>query len=641
MNSTLGVSRQTLQILHEEFCRGHKILDELWREHQRCGGDYGDNNNNNNNNNNHHKTNKLTPESALDKLFQPSDFFINYNHYLSFCIVAEDEQPAQAWTGFVESRLRKLVSDHLGRSLPISKIQLWPKRIAACVADRTAPLTRNQRRNSTTYFVGLEIDTMRMRGDRLDVERQVQAFRNAELTRFKWEGRGGTVGAGMDMLAKKFRVKELPRICFEDIYDSIETTVVVPSSLTGDGNGDGNGDDDDDDHDEGSNSAGAGETVKTVVLHPKTVAMKRRRSIKDADPRRIEAKERKAKLAELRVEREKIVERKRKMEERINAAKKRRKIEDKEEGGKEEKEEKEEKGEKKEEEEEEEEKELKEEEKEEEKKEEEKEEEKEEDQEMVDLDRDNLNVVETNGDGEDESVKVKKEEETKEDEDKMDAVEEEEENEESTSNNEDETMKEDDGKEEEALLKDVLEKIQDENNNADEPSSSTPTNIEETESNEKGVDDGQRDEATNVSPTPTSLVPLGCIPVDVLQAFAAAASVIENDEGLDGNILGRQVPEWRDPLRVLGNEWKNGGCRRKKNQQHGFKRKKSRIIFRTKFDVVELDADGYVVDQGDNDFEPSRRWTGRRPGFEFKLGLRGMGYYRTGKEVFVPSNVAY
>merc|ERR1712238_115690 len=198
---------------------------------------------------------------------------------------------------------------------------------------------------------------------------------------------------------------------------------------------------------------------------------------------------------------------------------------------------------------------------------EEEEKEEEEDQEMVDLDRDNLNVVESIGDGEDESVKVK-EEETKEDEDKMDAIEEEEENEESISNNEDEIMKEDDGKEEEALLKDVLEKIQDENNNADEPSSSTLTNIEETESNVKIIGDGERDEGTNVSPTPASLVPLGCIPVDVLQAFAAAASVIENDEGLDGNILGRQVPEWRDPLRVLGNEWKNGGCRRKKNQQH-------------------------------------------------------------------------
>ncbi len=45
--------------------------------------------------------------------------------------------------------------------------------------------------------------------------------------------------------------------------------------------------------------------------------------------------------------------------------------------------------------------------------------------------------------------------------------------------------------------------------------------------------------------------------------------------------------------------------------------------------------------KGDDDFIPSINWTGRRGGFEFKLGERGMGYYRTGKAVIVPSNMAY
>ena len=43
MNSTLSVSRQTLQILHEEFCRAHEIVDRLWKDHQRCGGVYPEN----------------------------------------------------------------------------------------------------------------------------------------------------------------------------------------------------------------------------------------------------------------------------------------------------------------------------------------------------------------------------------------------------------------------------------------------------------------------------------------------------------------------------------------------------------------------------------------------------------------------
>lgn len=56
------------------------------------------------------------------------------------------------------------------------------------------------------------------------------------------------------------------------------------------------------------------------------------------------------------------------------------------------------------------------------------------------------------------------------------------------------------------------------------------------------------------------------------------------------------------------------------------------IVFKTKFVVIELDADGFVVDKGDDDFSPSVNWQGRRPGFEFKLGERGLGYYRTGKK---------
>lgn len=67
----------------------------------------------------------------------------------------------------------------------------------------------------------------------------------------------------------------------------------------------------------------------------------------------------------------------------------------------------------------------------------------------------------------------------------------------------------------------------------------------------------------------------------------------------------------------------------------------AKITFRRKMDIVELDANGRIVDKGDEDFTPSSGWTGRKAGFEFKLGERGLGYYRTGKKVVVPSNTAY
>jgi len=56
MNSTLSVSRQTLQILQFEFERGHKIVDSLWKQYNK------------------------NPKADLDwkTLFEPSDFFITY-----------------------------------------------------------------------------------------------------------------------------------------------------------------------------------------------------------------------------------------------------------------------------------------------------------------------------------------------------------------------------------------------------------------------------------------------------------------------------------------------------------------------------------------------------------------------------------
>lgn len=46
-----------------------------------------------------------------------------------------------------------------------------------------------------------------------------------------------------------------------------------------------------------------------------------------------------------------------------------------------------------------------------------------------------------------------------------------------------------------------------------------------------------------------------------------------------------------------------------------------KIKFLTKFDIVELDANGRVIDRGDENFSPSLNWDGRKAGFEFKLGI--------------------
>ena len=174
---------------------------------------------------------------------------------------------AQSWAGFVESRLRKLVSDLLGRSLPIKKIQLWPKKKEACIADKSALLTQAQRQNCITYFIGFQVDKKRVRGG-LNLEIPLQNFRDWDLSRFP------VLAPGMDLLVKHFKVNELPRICFEGMYE--------------------NGKDE---------------------------AMKKRRQLRDADPARQEKKrlarleELKAKMEEIQRKKEAEMDKKRKREE--------------------------------------------------------------------------------------------------------------------------------------------------------------------------------------------------------------------------------------------------------------------------------------------------------------------------------------
>ncbi len=493
MNSTLAVSRQTLQIMHEEFCRGHEIVDKLWKDHQ------------------------TDPSATLDwsELFRPSDFFIVYPYYLSLCIVGPTQQDAQAWVGFVESRLRKLVSDMLGRSLPLSKIQLWPKKIEACIADKTSLLTLGQRKNSVTYMVGFKVDTLRMRGNQLNIEMQMSHFREWELSRFQ------PLIPGMDILVKSFECKLLPKICFE-LY--------------------------------GENG--------------KEIAMKRRRILRDEDPKRQERKRLrklealKAKMLEIQKRKEDKKAADEMMAESIEG-KQKRKYSD------------------------------------------------------VDVDEDDVPESKT--------IKV----------------------EESTLNQAvDAPIEEEEEKEVEAdQLESALDMLQE--------STEGGRTREEAEADRQRLMAGEAQEAVDEDGdyVPADDEDLGYTLENARQAFLAqpkkqsrykdiralplaeeeaeilrkAGYTIVSDSETEGRIVGGNQPT---PFRELSNP--------EAPKVGNFK-----IQFRTKFDIVELDVNGHVIDKGDEDYIPSKTWTGRKAGFEFKLSERGLGYYRTGKKVVVPSNTAY
>jgi hypothetical protein len=114
------------------------------------------------------------------------------------------------------------------------------------------------------------------------------------------------------------------------------------------------------------------------------------------------------------------------------------------------------------------------------------------------------------------------------------------------------------------------------------------------------------------------------------EVLRKAGYTIVSDAEVETRIIGGNMPT---PFRSSEDE--------EEAKEMFSKRGRAKITFRTKFDIIELDAAGRIIDKGDEDFMPCKKWVGRKAGFEFKLGERGLGYYRTGKKVVVPSNTAY
>lgn len=487
MNSSISISRQTLQILHEEISRGHEIMDKLWKKVS----------------NKNDPNSKKIDESGIDEnmfseLFDTSDFFILYPYYLSLCIVGPSQSDMQSWSGFVESRLRKLVSDLLGKSLPLSKIQLWPKKFDVCCVDKLAPLTLAQRKNSITYFLGFQVDRMRMRGNQLNIEQQIQNFKREDLL-----NRSFPLVPGMDILVRSYKVKELPRLLFEGTY---------PDGKEG--------------------------------------AMKKRRRIRNSDPN-LKILKRKMKLeAELRAK-------KLEMQRKINAKK-------------------------------------------------------------VSAQQKENTAVENEADTNEETPAPV-----------VSSTGPEEKN---------ETMKE-----EEALLELALDNIQSNGKTREEAELDRKKLLagELLKEGGGGGDDMYEEE------TDTNNGDKVIEEKDILRR--SGLTIVSDDECI---ILGKtsmntdaqRNKRKRSDISIkdeMDIDTKPDSVKRIKKEASSEPSMRLKITFRRDFDVVELDEDGRVIDKGDKDFQPSKKWVGRKGGFEFKLGERGLGYYRTGTVVVVPSNIAY
>lgn len=127
MNSTYNVNANTFAVLKEEFKRGLEVISEILKE----------------------KRQRQVPPEHWAKLFEPSDFFLKYPHYLACHILGnEDNAQSRSWIGFVESRLRRLTVHPFLQRLPLlTPIHLHP------VVSHT-----EKSPHSVCYFIGFHID---------------------------------------------------------------------------------------------------------------------------------------------------------------------------------------------------------------------------------------------------------------------------------------------------------------------------------------------------------------------------------------------------------------------------------------------------------------------------------------------------
>lgn len=177
-NSSLSVNVHTRDVINEEFKIAFKKCETIKARLEAEG------------------------PSAWDALFEPSDFFIKYSHYLQVHVLGTgDDEASTGWIGYCEARLRGF-PQYL-EALPLCKpIHLYP------VQSKT-----EKSANSVSYFIGFNVDRERFNPDKpLHVDKAAYNFHKMLVDKYK-----GTMKEGLEWYVEHFPWKKLPKKLFEPL----------------------------------------------------------------------------------------------------------------------------------------------------------------------------------------------------------------------------------------------------------------------------------------------------------------------------------------------------------------------------------------------------------------------------------------
>lgn len=144
VNSTYNVSRSTKRVLLEEFRRGHRVCQEI-----------------------------AQGKSTWTSLFEKSDFFSKYMHYLQISVGADTEDDARRWFDFIESRIRFLLKAL--EDLQYVNAHVFPERISVPESDI---------QHCQAMYIGLTFDMPEGAGQ-CDLSQAILSFES----RLDWPGR--------------------------------------------------------------------------------------------------------------------------------------------------------------------------------------------------------------------------------------------------------------------------------------------------------------------------------------------------------------------------------------------------------------------------------------------------------------------
>lgn len=198
MNSSFNVSTHTLAVMKDELKRALGLVQDILN----------------------------TGGADWAPLFAPSDFFAVHQHYLAVDIFTTTEDDEQAWCGFCESRIRKLVESlayipqlcrirTFTKKFPLSFVEAAspsaPPAPQDAPSDQAPPPPVKPTKFGVCFFVGFDVDRRQLRGREVSIDNSVDYFKHNDL--YRWNKRT----AAMDVKITPVVWKNLPECVFEDM----------------------------------------------------------------------------------------------------------------------------------------------------------------------------------------------------------------------------------------------------------------------------------------------------------------------------------------------------------------------------------------------------------------------------------------